>query len=68
MAGGAYTFYGGDTTATYIVVENNVFSTEISADGGYYGTVSYWQANNTGNVWSGNVWGNGPDAGQTVGS
>lgn len=68
MAGGSYTFYGGDSSAKYIVVKDNVFSTEISPSGGTYGVNagSYWWANNVGNIWSGNVWGNGPDAGKTI--
>jgi Ricin-type beta-trefoil lectin domain len=68
MAGGSYTFYGGDSSAKYIVVKNNIFSTEISPSGGTYGVSagSYWHADNVGNIWSGNVWGNGPNAGKTI--
>jgi hypothetical protein len=66
LAGGALTVYGGDSTATNIVVKNNVFSTIIFANSGYYGTDGYWHPSNTGNVWSGNTWYDGPHAGQTV--
>jgi hypothetical protein len=66
LAGGALTLYGGDATATNIVVKNNVFSTTIFANSGYYGTDGYWHPNNAGNIWSGNTWLDGPHAGQTV--
>ena len=66
LAGGAYAFYGGDSTATNISVLNNSFSTQVSASCGYYGTDGYWWPNNTGNVWTGNVWADGPKAGSTV--
>lgn len=67
MAGGSLVLYGGDTTATNIAVTDNVFSTEIwSPDGGFNGTVGYWQPGNAGNVWRDNVWGNGAKAGQAV--
>jgi hypothetical protein len=54
MAGGAYAFYGGDAGAHGIVVTNNIFSTEISPNGGFYGFVAHWNAGGAGNVWSGN--------------
>ena len=66
LAGGALTLYGGDSSATNIVVKNNVFSTIIFSSGGYYGTDGYWQAGNSGNIWSGNTWADGAYAGQTV--
>ena len=54
LAGGAYAFYGGDAGASNIKVTNNVFSTEISPNGGYYGFVAHWNATGSGNVFSGN--------------
>jgi hypothetical protein len=54
MAGGAYAFYGGDSGSHGIVVTNNVFSLEISPNGGLYGFVAKWNAKGAGNVWSGN--------------
>ncbi|HWX67580.1 MAG TPA: hypothetical protein VNZ27_14265 [Rhodanobacter sp.] len=66
LAGGSLVFYGGGDTATNIHVQNNSFSTAIwSPDGGFNGTVGYW-SDNTGNVWSGNLWADGPDAGTAV--
>lgn len=66
LAGGALCLYGGDSNATNIVVTNNGFSTLMYSDCGYYGTDGYWHAGNAGNIWSGNVWADGPNAGQTV--
>lgn len=66
LAGGAYTIYGGDNTATNIVVINNKFSTQVWPDSGYYGWVAYWWPNNSGNVWSDNTWANGPNTGQAI--
>jgi hypothetical protein len=54
LAGGAYAFYGGDAGAAGIRVTNNVFSTEISPNGGFYGFVAHWNAGGPGNVWTGN--------------
>lgn len=66
LAGGAFTIYGGDSTATNIVVTNNQFSTQRYPNSGYYGWVAYWQAGNSGVVWSGNTWADGPDVGETL--
>lgn len=69
MAGGAFTLYGGDNTATNIVVTNNKFSVQCVPgpdDEGCYGAVAYWWPNNAGNVWSGNTWADGPSIGQAV--
>ncbi|MFD0631902.1 hypothetical protein ACFQ9X_10025 [Catenulispora yoronensis] len=54
LAGGSYAFYGGDAGAHNIKVTNNVFSTEVHPNGGYYGFVAKWNASGAGNVWSGN--------------
>lgn len=66
LAGGAYTIYGGDSTATNIVVTDNKFSTQIWPDSGYFGWAAYWWPSNTGNVWSGNTWADGPNVGKPV--
>jgi hypothetical protein len=68
MAGGAYAFYGGGTGATGIVVTNNAFSTQIWPTGGYYGpdASTYWSPTNPGNIWSGNTWIDGPNAGRII--
>jgi hypothetical protein len=67
LAGGAYALYGGDNTATNIVVTNNGFSTALYPNCGIYGTDAYWHAGNAGNVWTGNVWSDGPRAGMAAG-
>ena len=66
LAGGALTVYGGDSTAANIRVVNNLFSTQIYSDSGFYGPVGYWWSANSGNVWSGNVWADGPNAGNSI--
>jgi parallel beta-helix repeat protein len=66
LAGGSFTLYGGGVDARNIQALNNKFSTEIAPNGGHYGPISYWSATNTGNVWSGNVWANGPRAGRGI--
>lgn len=66
LAGGAYTIYGGDSTATNIVVTDNKFSTQIWPDSGYFGWAAYWWPNNTGNIWSGNTWADGNRINQTI--
>jgi hypothetical protein len=54
IAGGSYALYGGDTGSTGVRVTDNVFSTEISKNGGLYGFVAKWNFGGAGNVWSGN--------------
>lgn len=67
LAGGSLVLYAGGSSATNIRIKDNRFSTEIwSPQGGFNGTVGYWDGDNTGNVWSGNVWANGPNAGKPV--
>jgi hypothetical protein len=68
IGGGGYTFYGagGPTgTATGITFRNNQFTTRYFPQGGYWGPVAYWKTGG-GNVWSGNTWADGPNAGQPV--
>lgn len=54
MAGGAYALYAGDSGSHGIVITNNIFSKEISPNGGLYGYVAKWSAGGSGNVWSNN--------------
>jgi parallel beta-helix repeat protein len=68
LAGGGYTLYGSGwegATATKITVTNNTFSTRYFPRSGSFGPVAHWQQNNT-NVWSGNTWADGPQAGKTI--
>ena len=77
MAGGGYCVYAGNAASTGIVVTNNVVSTVYFAPGGaggglgggYFGPVytsspPVWGS--SGNVWSGNSWYDGPNAGATI--
>ncbi len=69
MAGGAYALYpGGGSTSSNIVITGNHFSTLYWPSSGVYGpdATTYWHTGG-GNVWSGNVWDDGPNAGQAVG-
>jgi len=66
LSGGAYALYGGDDTATNIVVRDNSFSTAVYPDSGYYGPDAYWWPSNSGNAWSGNIWADGPRAGTAI--
>lgn len=69
LAGGSLVLYGGGAMASNIHVQNNAFSTAIwSPDGGFNGTVGYWADGNAGNLWSGNTWADGPNAGLPVSS
>lgn len=63
LAGGAYALYGGDAGSTNVHITDNVFSTEISPNGGLYGFVAKWHPEGKGNVWSGN---HTPDGGTVV--
>ena len=68
LAGGGYTFYGSggpEGEATHIVFSGNRFSTMYFARSGYWGPVAHWQ-DDAGNVWSDNVWNDGPRAGSAV--
>jgi parallel beta-helix repeat protein len=66
LAGGSYTLYGGGADARNIQARNNKFSTEIAEKGGQYGPISYWATPGSGNVWTDNVWANGPRARQPI--
>jgi len=68
MAGGAYCVYpGGGATSSNIVITNNHFSTLFWPNCGVYGpdASTFWHTGG-GNVWSGNIWDSGPNAGQAV--
>ncbi len=60
IAGGGYTLYAGQNNgapATYnIKVMNNRFSRIYYTRGGYYGPVTAYNPNGSGNVWSNNIW------------
>ena len=69
LAGGDYPLYLGGSASTGIVVTDNVVSTVYFPTGGYYGPVytsspPVWGS--SGNVWSGNTWLDGPNAGQSL--
>lgn len=67
LAGGSLVLYAGGANATNIRIRNNKFSTEVwSPMGGFNGTVGYWSGGNAGNLWTGNVWANGPNAGKPL--
>jgi len=66
IGGGQYAFYGGGPGATRVRVTNNRFTTAIFPKGGFHGPVAAWNAAGAGNVWTGNVWADGPSAGRPV--
>jgi hypothetical protein len=68
LAGGGYTLYCGGLVAeghdpADIVIRDNVFSTELWPDSGYYGPVAYFDPGAPGNVWSGNAYDDGRPVG-----
>jgi hypothetical protein len=69
LAGGSYVLYCGDASSSDVVIQDNAFSTIYFADGGDFGTgyptsPPVWGSD--GNIWSGNTWYDGPDAGLTI--
>ena len=62
LAGGGYTIYGGQNpggpAADNIRVLNNRFSTMYFSGSGYYGYATAYNPSGSGDVWSGNTWGN----------
>lgn len=66
IAGGQYTLYSGTGTGLGIRVINNWFSTQYFPDSGNTGHVTGHQA--AGNTWIGNIWIDGPNVNQEVGS
>jgi hypothetical protein len=68
IAGGAYSIYpGGGSTSANLKITNNKISTKYWSGGVYYGpdATSYWNTG-SGNVWSGNAWADGPNAGKSL--
>jgi len=64
LVGGGYTIYGGPGGGAGIRVEDNAFSARVWRNGGYWGPVTGWIPE--GNVWTGNVWADGPHEGEPV--
>ena len=68
LGGGGYSLYagGGGTTGQNIHITNNHFTARFYPNGGNFGPYTSWQPADPGNVWSGNVWEDGPKVGQSV--
>jgi hypothetical protein len=69
LAGGGYTIYGGGGSkgpTSNIQITNNKISTRFYPNGGSYGAVAHFRPFDPGNVFSGNVWADGPNAGRTI--
>ncbi len=69
LAGGGYPLYagsGGFGTTSNVVITNNWFSTVYYPQGGYQGHPAAAWDGGTGDVWTGNRWYDGPNAGQTI--
>ena len=78
LAGGVYCVYGAGQSSSFgngtaITIQNNYFSTMFfspengySPGGGQFGPLAYWAGDGSGNSWAGNVWLDGPDAGQII--
>lgn len=64
LAGGGYTVYAGPGSGAGIRVKDNVFSTRFHPQSGAWGPVYDWIPD--GNVWTGNVWADGPQRGRPV--
>jgi hypothetical protein len=64
LAGGGYTIYGGanpgGAATSNIRITNNRISRMYYPNGGYYGPVTAFDPQGSGNVWSGNVWDDDP--------
>jgi hypothetical protein len=71
MAGGSYCMYGPSQNAggghpVNVKVRNNRFSTLYYSAGGAFGTHAGWDNTAVGFEWYGNVWHDGPNAGQVI--
>jgi hypothetical protein len=69
LAGGSYSLYAGAGrfgTTNHVSITNNHFSARYSSLGAAFGPVCCFDGAGTGNVWSGNVWADGPLAGTTI--
>ncbi|GAA1969475.1 hypothetical protein GCM10009798_32580 [Nocardioides panacihumi] len=59
IGGGGYTIYAGGGpkgTSNHITVTGNRFARTYFPNSGHWGPVTAWDANGTGNTWSGNIW------------
>jgi parallel beta helix pectate lyase-like protein len=58
LAGGGYVIYaaGAQRDSTGIVIRGNRFGRQYYSASGRYGPVAQFQADGTGNTWSGNLW------------
>jgi hypothetical protein len=60
VAGGGYSIYGGNNQrfgkTSNIKITNNRFSNVFYPNGGYWGTISYFDSTGAGNLASGNYW------------
>ena len=65
LGGGGYCLYSY-TAASNIVVRDNRFTTMFFANGGLYGLFDNAPAWTGTNIWSGNRWHDGPNAGQVI--
>jgi hypothetical protein len=70
LGGAGFPIYCGDASSTGFQIENNVFTTAYFPASGYYGTVFNTTAlplwGTSSNVFSGNTWWDGPNAGNTI--
>jgi hypothetical protein len=69
MAGGGYSLYSGDNSASNMMIQNNVFSTAYYATSGNNGPVytgAHPDFTTSGNSWTNNTWYDGPLAGQLI--
>ncbi|MBD8870482.1 hypothetical protein [Nocardioides donggukensis] len=65
IGGGGYSVYAGPGGADGgIQVRDNAFSTRFWPSSGHWGVVANWTAE--GNLWSANVWADGPEMGERV--
>jgi hypothetical protein len=65
LAGGGFVVYAGSGHDAGIRVRDNAFSTRFWPAAGQWGLVYDWDARD--NVWSGNVWADGPHRGRSAG-
>jgi hypothetical protein len=70
LAGGSYALYAGHNDGglptSHVVVTDNHFSTRYFPKGGVFGPACCFESDQPGNVWTGNVWQDGPRAHDTI--
>lgn len=73
LAGGGYTIYGGEGDTSHprvktsnVVITNNLISTRFYPLGGSFGPAAYFDETVASNIWTGNVWADGPNVGKTI--